>query len=113
MKIVIEPGDFPETSGKTAEALSDPMYGFVILHKRLPDGRSVTHFNHRGANHVIESEKVSVEIEGAAPPEPVAETPAVEQKPKAPRGPGGKFVKAEPEPALTGPRLQDTTDWLD
>lgn len=96
MKLVLEHDDFPAVSGLTPELLTDHMYGFAVYLKRVPDGRVTAVLNYRGGNHQL---PVTVEI---------AE-PDKSNLPK--RGPGGKFVKAEP--VLTGPRLQNTDDLFD
>lgn len=104
MKLVIEPGDFPAESGKTPEALSDPIYAWSLLVKHFPDGRTVPLFYHRGATHELRN--VEVEIVGAESVEPVAEAP----KPKKKR----TKKAAEREPVTAGgATLQDLTDWYE
>jgi hypothetical protein len=107
VKLVIEPGDFPETSGKTPDVIADEVYGWWVKIEKRAGRPAGAAFYHRGAGIRIEPEQLTVEIVGA----PSVESEPVAEKPKATRGPDGKFVKSEP--TLTGPALPDVTSWYE
>ena len=115
MRLVFEAGDFPAHSGKKLEDLADPYYGFTVLIEQRPSQLAGAVIKQNGSGWRVEPGQLVVEIAGKereTMPARAAKAEKIEESKQPRRGKGGKFQKDENEPALTGPRLPDASDWL-
>jgi len=111
MRIYIEPGDFPATSGLslTPGLLTDPLRGFSIQVQQRPGRKAFALFQFHGSGYLVEDVTVEVEGEGVRPEKPASSLPRNERGQFTKTVVRSQWEQAATEPALTGPRLQDTS----